>query len=782
MSCPHISIRLSPPTASQQVHKEDCTQCFDSPDKPWGVDVCLSCFNGGCNSPDRHHALQHYQLSDHPLVLNVRRTPKPRSERQESPAKIVKLSIPDESDEMKYEIHTSVKCLACGGLELDKESPELSRVVQGVMTSLSSRQQSEVKAWEEEILPCEHTLCLEQDIAMVLADQQLAHCSKCELQGNLWLCLKCGNLGCGRQQFGGVGGNGHGLSHFDETLHPVSVKLGSITPDGTADVYCYLCNEERQDPDLAEHLSHWGIKISERQKVEKSLTELQLEQNMKWEFSMTDDKGDELKPLYGAGFTGLKNLGNSCYLASVLQCLFALPVFQKRYYFEDGDMPLTLEPALDFETQMRKLADGLLSGRYSVPPQADALDRSQQGIPPSMFKSLVGKNHAEFSTMRQQDAFEFLTYLFEFITRAQHKTPSVPNPTSDFRFATEQRLECLACHGVSYKAVSQDSMSITVPVRRLPKASPDDKDTFESVTLHECMDMFTQPEEIQYTCQSCGSRDGATTRTLFKTFPNVLVVNARRFELVNWVPTKLDVPVVVSDQPFSLDKYVAKGLQPDEMPLPEENGSSSAGSASKFTANEGIMSMLEGMGFPPARCEKALYFTGNSDPESATTWLFEHMDDADIDEPLQLESGSAQNGASDEVSADSIAMLSDMGFTEAQAKKALKETGQDMERAVEWLFSHPDDDGSESSPTALTTSSSTDLPGDSALPATFKLQSIICHKGSSVHAGHYVAFIRKLIENEDAWVLYNDEKVVRGGEADEMKKFAYVYFFERMKE
>ena len=31
------------------------------------------------------------------------------------------------------------------------------------MKALSSSQQSEVKAWEEEILPCEHTLTLAQD-------------------------------------------------------------------------------------------------------------------------------------------------------------------------------------------------------------------------------------------------------------------------------------------------------------------------------------------------------------------------------------------------------------------------------------------------------------------------------------------------------------------------------------------------------------------------------------------------------------------------------------------
>ena len=39
------------------------------------------------------------------------------------------------------------------------------------------------------------------------------------------------------------------------------------------------------------------------------------------------------------------------------------------------------------------------------------------------------------------------------------------------------------------------------------------------------------------------------------------------------------------------------------------------------------MAMLEGMGFPPVRCQRALLATGNSDGEAAMEWLFAHMDD-----------------------------------------------------------------------------------------------------------------------------------------------------------
>jgi len=38
-------------------------------------------------------------------------------------------------------------------------------LVNGVMQAMSSVCQSEVKAWEEEITPCEHTLMIEQFVS-----------------------------------------------------------------------------------------------------------------------------------------------------------------------------------------------------------------------------------------------------------------------------------------------------------------------------------------------------------------------------------------------------------------------------------------------------------------------------------------------------------------------------------------------------------------------------------------------------------------------------------------
>jgi ubiquitin carboxyl-terminal hydrolase 5/13 len=597
--------------------------------------------------------------------------------------------------------------------------------------------------------------------------------------------MQCGNLACGRAQFGGVGGNGHGLEHATSSKHPVAVKLGSITPDGTADVYCYTCDEERTDPKLAAHLETWGIKIAERQKTEKSLTELQIEQNLRWDFSMTTEDGKDLKPLFGPGLTGLKNLGNSCYLASTLQCLFSLPAFRHRYYQQGDQTREVVFPAEDLETQLRKMADGLLSGRYSIPETYEAATEHnvphQKGLAPAMLKHLIGRGHEEFSTMRQQDAFELLLHLLKLITRTSHPAP-LQDPVQSLRFVIEQRLQCLTCKKVRYRTDEQDNISIPVPARRMKNTTSQTgeenhkaKNDFKPVSFKECLDLFTAETRVDLACASCGSEDGFSKRSLFKTLPDTLAVALYRFEQVNWVPTKLDIPVVVSDEPFNLDDYISPGLQETEELLPED--AASAGSAA-FQPDEAALQQLEGMGFPRVRGEKALHATGNTDAETAMNWLFAHMEDPDIDEPLQRTATRDQSGIA--VSQESVESLIAMGIDPGKAKKALKETDGDIGRALDWAFSHPEDilETGDNAPDAA--SAIAGPAGTSELPATYHLSSIVCHKGASIHAGHYVAFIRKELLEGQTWVLFNDEKVVKAVDVEEMKKFAYVYFFERV--
>jgi ubiquitin carboxyl-terminal hydrolase 5/13 len=125
-------------------------------------------------------------------------------------------------------------------------------------------------------------------------------------------------------------------------------------------------------------------------------------------------------------------------MASVLQSIFALPAFQKRYIELAKNHPRACTislPADCVECQMHKVADGLLSGRYSHPanyssnvtPPSDPLQHAsptpvfQTGVRPMGFKTLIGKGHEEFATMKQQDSEEFFTHLLTVLRRDMHK-------------------------------------------------------------------------------------------------------------------------------------------------------------------------------------------------------------------------------------------------------------------------------------------------------------------------------------------------------------------------
>lgn len=157
-------------------------------------------------------------------------------------------------------------------------------------------------------------------------------CSQCDLKSNLWICLTCGSLGCGRRYYDGTGGNNHGVEHWEQTGHPVALKLGTITPDGKASIHCYKCDDDVLDTRLAAHLKALGIDITTQVKTEKSITEMNLEANLSLTLSKVLEEGKTLVPVFGPGLTGMQNLGNTCYMNSVVQVLFSLPEFRAHYH------------------------------------------------------------------------------------------------------------------------------------------------------------------------------------------------------------------------------------------------------------------------------------------------------------------------------------------------------------------------------------------------------------------------------------------------------------------
>ena len=92
-------------------------------------------------------------------------------------------------------------------------------------------------------------------------------------------------------------------------------------------------------------------------------------------------------------------------------------------------------PADCYQCQMAKLFDGLHSGRYSKKKELQRIgekkegeekkeeakkvdnEEEQRGVGPRMFKRLISKGHEDFSSMQQQDAYEFYQHLVKMVER-----------------------------------------------------------------------------------------------------------------------------------------------------------------------------------------------------------------------------------------------------------------------------------------------------------------------------------------------------------------------------
>uniref|UniRef100_A0A672RMI0 Ubiquitin carboxyl-terminal hydrolase 13 n=1 Tax=Sinocyclocheilus grahami TaxID=75366 RepID=A0A672RMI0_SINGR len=677
------------PRTGDRVFKSECAFSYDSPESEGGLYVCMNSFLGF----GREHVERHYHKTGQSVYMHLKRHVK-------EVRRVTKLF----SSLFK---HVSFYTLKQGSSNL------VTIACDAVLNASSPYKKQEADSWEEEIQVSRHARSLRQQDNGVRIPPSGWKCAKCEMRENLWLNLTDGSVLCGKWFFDGSGGNGHALEHYKETNFPLAVKLDTITPDG-ADIYSFDEEEAVLDPHISEHLLHFGIDMLQMQRTENGHHTDNHVQPRVSDWEVIQESSLKLKPVYGSGYTGIKNLGNSCYLSTTMQVLFSIPEFQRAYV---GNLQRIfdyspLDPTQDFSTQMAKLGHGLLSGQYSKPPMKSELIEQvmkeeyklQRGISPKMFKALVSKGHPEFSSNRQQDAHEFFLHLINLVER---NSSGSENPSDVFRFLVEERVQCCQTQKVRYTQRVDYLMQLPVPLEAASNREeliayeskrkeaeenmrPPPEPVRARIPFTACLQAFTEPENVpDFWSSALQAKSAGVKTSRFASFPEYMIVQIKKFTFgVDWVPKKLDVSVDVPDF-LDLNRLRATGLQAGEAELPDITppiviSEDTRGEKISPEIDESSVMQLAEMGFPLEACRKAVYYTGNMGAEMAFNWIIAHMEEPDFAEPLAIPtylepdlpgpSFPTSSVLDNQPPEESISILTSMGFPRHHTIQALKAT------------------------------------------------------------------------------------------------------------
>ncbi|CEO97283.1 hypothetical protein PBRA_000628 [Plasmodiophora brassicae] len=206
------------------------------------------------------------------------------------------------------------------------------------------------------------------------------HCQSCDAP-SAWLCLTCGNVGCGRDDAG------HAEEHFKSNGIKHCISFCAMQ----ARFWCYACDDEVDIDPEAMFAKTWR-----RQALDKLTKTLTLKSARE---RNSNDDDDAVKKYANemansgdvSGPRGIKNIGNTCFFASLMQSVcVARPL---RAYFNKkssaDDRPL--------HAGLRAFSSLLLSSGSAANPGA-LLD-------------LVSQRHRIFRGRQQHDAHELLRCL-----------------------------------------------------------------------------------------------------------------------------------------------------------------------------------------------------------------------------------------------------------------------------------------------------------------------------------------------------------------------------------
>uniref|UniRef100_A0A8C2PXQ8 Ubiquitin carboxyl-terminal hydrolase n=1 Tax=Cyprinus carpio TaxID=7962 RepID=A0A8C2PXQ8_CYPCA len=257
---------------------------------------------------------------------------------------------------------------------------------------------------------CPHLECVGEITKEELIQKSHGQCQDCKVGGpNLWACLEngCSYVGCGESHAD------HSTVHSQETRHNLTVNLTTLR------VWCYACTKEvflerKLGPHA--HLPSAAMPISPVQtpspdpKAPGSPTSLRVPPAGTCDdLDMETEEEDELRT---RGLTGLKNIGNTCYMNAALQALSNCPPLTQ-FFLDCGGLVKT-----DKKPALCKSYQKLITDLWHK-------NRNSYVVPTNLFQGIKAVNPM-FRGYSQQDSQEFLRCLMDQL-HEELKEP-IPEP------------------------------------------------------------------------------------------------------------------------------------------------------------------------------------------------------------------------------------------------------------------------------------------------------------------------------------------------------------------
>jgi hypothetical protein len=163
---------------------------------------------------------------------------------------------------------------------------------------------------------------------------------------------------------------------------------------------------------------------------------------------------DKLGAPVSRGAVGLKNIGNTCYLNSVLQCIT-----------QSALKPLFLSGAYKSHLNVAnpKGTEGRLASAL-----AQLIDKANSNefntLAPHGLKAVVGSFAPQFSGFEQHDAHEFLSFLLDGLSEDLSTEPVIP---SIFYGSLQSTVRCRRCKHSSVTVDQCSLLSVPIPSHEL---------------------------------------------------------------------------------------------------------------------------------------------------------------------------------------------------------------------------------------------------------------------------------------------------------------------------